>query len=122
MTLYIDEFGDITLTQGDSGEIVISGLNPEINEDVYFSVQTLKREQIGGEIMVQSGLSDTVIISLLPAFTNLLTVPTNKDYEEYQYGIKICYDDSENTVLVANNDYGSVNRMIVYPKKVEGAS
>ena len=35
--------------------------------------------------------------------------------------MKICTPTTEDTVLIGNNDYGSVNQLIVYPKIVEGA-
>lgn len=121
MALYIDENGTISIVQGDSGEVVVSGLNNKVNSDVYFAIQNLKRVPIGGELMVQSNMSDTVTFVLTSEFTNLLTVPKNKEYEIYQYGIKVCTNDTEDTVMVANNDYGTVNQLVVYPKKVEGA-
>ena len=120
MALYIDENGIITLIQGDSGEIVVSGLDSSANYDVYFAIQTLKRKPIASELMVKSNFSDTVKFVLTPEFTDLLTVPKNKDYETYQYGLKICANGSEDTLIVANNDYGDINQLIVYPKIVEG--
>lgn len=121
MSLYIDENGTITLVQGDSGEIIVSGLDTEFNYDVYFAIQTMKRQPVASELKVQSNYSDMVTFVLTSEFTDLLTVPKNKEYETYQYGIKICTKDSEDTVLIANNDYGAVNQLIVYPKIVEGA-
>lgn len=120
MALFIDDDGTITLFQGDSGEIVVSGLNPEKSCDVYFAIQTQKRVPVGAELMVKSNFSDTVTFVLTADYTDLLTVSKNKEYEIYQYGIKICSDKNEDTVFIANGDYGAVNQLIVYPKKVEG--
>ena len=120
MSVYIDEDGTITLVQGDSGEIIVSGLDKNKNYDVYFAIQTLKRQPVASEIKVQSNFSDMVTFVLTAEFTDLLTVPKSKEYEIYQYGIKLCTTDTEDTALIANNDYGSVNRLIVYPKIVEG--
>lgn len=120
MALYIDENGTITLTQGDTGEVVISGLNDKVNSKVYFAIQTLKRTPIATELMVQSNFSNTVTFVLTSDFTDLLAVPINKDYEVYQYGVKVCTDGNEDTLIIANSDYGTVNQLIVYPKKVEG--
>ena len=39
MSLYIDENGVISLIQGDSGEIVVYGLDTNSNYDVYFAIQ-----------------------------------------------------------------------------------
>lgn len=120
MALYIDENGTITLIQGDSGEIVVSGLDEKTNYDVYLAIQTLKRKPVTSELHVKSNFSDTVTFVLTAEYTDLLTVPRNKDFEIYQYGIKLCTTDSEDTMIIANNDYGAVNQLIVYPKIVEG--
>lgn len=121
MSLYIDEEGTISLVQGDSGEIIVSGIDTNSNYDVYFAIQTRKRQPVASELKVQSNYSDMVTFVLTAEFTDLLTVPKNKEYEIYNYGIKLCTTDSEDTVLIANNNYGSVNQLIVYPKIVEGA-
>jgi len=120
MALTIDENGTITLIQGDSGEVVVSGLDTSVNAKVYLAIQTLKRTPVGSELMVQSNYLDTVTFVLTSAFTNLLTVPSDKEFEMYQYGIKICAESKEDTLFIANSDYGTVNQLIVYPKKVEG--
>ena len=121
MSLYIDENGVISLIHGDSGEIVVYGLDTNSNYDVYFAIQNLKRQPIASELKVQSNFSDMVTFVLTSEFTDLLTVPKNKEYEVYRYGMKICTPTTEDTVLIGNNDYGSVNQLIVYPKIVEGA-
>jgi len=120
MALYIDQDGTISLVQGDSGEIVVSGLNTDKNCEVYFAIRNKKRVPVGSELMVQSNGSDMVTFVLNPELTNLLTVPKTKEYETYYYGIKVCFENTEDTVVVANNDYGSQNRLIVYPLQVEG--
>ena len=55
-------------------------------------------------------------------FTNLLTVPKNKPYQMYFYGIKVCENEGviEDTLFVENSTYGDLNPIIVYPKKVKG--
>jgi len=120
MALYIDENGTITLVQGDSGDVVVSGLDTNQNYDVYFAIQNLKRRPVVPELKVTSNKSDTVTFVLTSDYTDLLTVSEDSDYEVYQYGLKACTVDSEDTLIVANNDYGSMNQLIVYPKTVEG--
>ena len=61
MSLYIDENGVISLIQGDSGEIVVYGLDTNSNYDVYFAIQNLKRQPIASELKVQSNFSDMVM-------------------------------------------------------------
>ena len=56
------------------------------------------------------------------AFTDLLTVPLNKPFEIYYYGIKVCESDTEieDTLFIADGTYGDLNRVVVYPRKVKG--
>ena len=123
MSLIIDDEGTISLYQGDSGELVISGLDKAKNYTVYFAVQDANRKLIGEELQVAVSNSDTVTFILTPEYTDLFLVPKNKPYEIYFYGIKACESDNniENTMFVANSTYGDLNRMIVYPRKVKGA-
>ena len=122
MSLIIDNDGTISLYQGDSGELVVSGLDSDKNYTVYFAIQDIDRNLIGEELQVAVTNSDTVTFSLTPEYTDLLTVPKNKPYEIYFYGIKACETESniENTMFVADSTYGDLNRIIVYPRKVRG--
>lgn len=122
MSLIIDNDGTISLYQGDSGELVISGLDSDKNYTVYFAIQDLDRNLIGQELQVAVTKSDTVTFVLTPEYTDLLTVPKNKPYEIYFYGVKACELDKniENTMFVADTTYGDLNRIIVYPRKVRG--
>lgn len=124
MSLIIDKDGTILLYQGDSGELVVSGLDNSKNYTVYFAIQDVNRNLIGEELQVAVSNSDTVTFILTPQYTDLLTVPNNKPYELYFYGIKACETDSniENTMFVAETTYGDLNRIIVYPRKVKGGS
>ena len=122
MTLNIDENGNIFIHQGDTGDIVICGLSPDKDYNVYFAVKNKNRETIGNELMVNSNYSESVRFVLTSAFTNLLVVPADEEYEVYHYGLKICSEDSgEDTLFVANSEYGQLNNIIVFPKKVEGS-
>lgn len=120
--LTIDDEGTISIYQGDSGEITIYGLDETSAYTVYFAVQNVKRVPIGDEIQVSVSNSNTATIILTPEFTDLLTVPLNKPYEIYYYGIKVCISDSsvEDTLFISNGTYGDLNRIIVYPRKVVG--
>ncbi len=122
MSLIIDNDGTISLYQGDSGELVISGLDSDKNYTVYFAIQDMDRNLIGQELQVAVTKSDTVTFVLTPEYTDLLAVPKNKPYEIYFYGIKACELDKniENTMFVADTTYGDLNRIIVYPRKVRG--
>lgn len=123
MSLIIDNDGTISLYQGDSGELVVSGLDGNKNYTVYFAVQDSDRNLIGEELQVAVTNSDTVTFILTPEYTDLLKVPKQKPYEIYFYGIKACETGSniENTMFIADTTYGDLNRIIVYPRKVKGA-
>lgn len=122
MSLIIDNDGTISLYQGDSGELVVSGLSNEKNYTVYFAIQDSDRNLVGEELQVAVTNSDTVTFVLTPEYTDLLKVAKNKPYEIYFYGIKACENESniENTMFIADSTYGDLNRIIVYPRKVKG--
>jgi len=120
MAINVDENGTITLIQGDSGELNISGFNNKINYDVYLAIKDTEGNPIIKELNAKSNFSDTVIFVLTSDITNMLTVPANKDFEIYNYGIKCCSTslNLEDTLIVANGDYETLNQMIVYPKHI----
>ena len=122
MSLIIDNDGTISLYQGDSGEVVVSGLDIEKSYTVYFAIQDSSRNLIGQELQVGVSNSDSVTFVLTPEYTDLLEVPKNKPYEIYFYGIKACESNTsrEDTLFVADNTFGDLNRIIVYPRKVIG--
>lgn len=123
MSLIIDNDGTISLYQGDSGELVVSGLDDNKNYTVFFAIQDSDRNIVGEELQVAVTDSDTVTFVLTPEYTDLLKVPKQKPYEIYFYGIKACEMDKniENTMFIADTTYGDLNRIIVYPRKVKGA-
>ena len=120
--LIIDNDGTITLYQGDSGEITVSGLDSTKNLTVYFAIQDGKRNIVGTELEVASVTNGTATFVLESNYTNLLTVPKNKPYQIYYYGIKVCESDStqKDTLFIGEGTYGDLNRIIVYPRKVKG--
>ena len=122
MSLIIDDDGTISLYQGDSGEVVISGLDNNKSYTVFFAIQDDNRNLIGEELQVAVTNSDTVTFILTSDYTDLLIVPKNKPYEIYFYGIKACELEKniENTMFIADGTYGDLNRIIVYPRKVKG--
>lgn len=122
MALNIDENGTIFIHQGDSGEIVVSGISTDNDYTVYFAVKDLNRNTIGTELSVNSNYQSYVTFVLSGDFTDLLTVDDDEEFAIYHYGLKMCADDStEDTLFVVNSDYGQPNLIIVYPKKAEGA-
>ena len=122
MSLIVDNDGTISLYQGDSGELVIYGLDKNKNYTVYLAIQDKNRELIGEELQVSVNDSDNVTFIFSSKFTDLLNVPKTKPYEIYFYGIKACEVDNlkEDTLFIGKNTYGDLNRIIVYPRKVKG--
>ncbi len=122
MSIEIDKNGTISLYQGDSGEIIINGIDNTNSYEVYFAIQDKKRNLIGNELKIIASNVNSVSFFLTPEFTDLLKVPDNKPYEIYYYGIKIVEKETntENTLFVENSTYGDLNQIIVYPKKVSG--
>ena len=114
--------GDITLVQGDSGEILIEGLNTDKNYTVYFAFYNNKRRIIGTEVSISTNYNDHVILAIPASLTDLLIVPQGAETAEYYYGIKVCNstDGFEDTVCIGSKDIGDLNVITVYPKKVEG--
>ena len=121
MAFTIDKDGNISLIQGDSGTIVVNGLDTGKNYKVYLAIQDKHRKPVGNELYVSSNKSDSVVFELTGDFTDLMTVPKNETCEIYYYGIKQCYDNGyEDTFIIGSNDIGYQNTIPVFPKKVEG--
>ena len=122
MAFNVDKNGDITLIQGDSGTLVVNGLNPNENYSVYLAVRDRKRNLIGRELYINSYNSPSISFELTPDFTNLLKVDKNEPFAIYNYAIKICLPEInfEDTLLIGNKEIGMDNLIIVYPQKVEG--
>lgn len=122
MAFVVDEYGNITLVQGDSGKLVVSGLDTSKNYTVYFAIQDKKRKPIGSELSVDSNNASSIVFEIKGSLTNLLTVNKNNETETYHYGIKVCNseDGFEDTLTVGDIGLGEANTITVYPKKVEG--
>ena len=122
MSLNINEQGNITLYQGESGEIVVSCLDTRKNYTVHLAILDEKGNLVGNELQVMSNKNDFVVFSLTADFTDLLKVSRGKNYALYTYGIKVCDTETktEDTLIVENGNYGDKNLIIVYPRKVMG--
>ena len=121
MAFEIDNDGNITMIQGDTGRLVVDGLITDQNYDVYFAIQDENRKPIGNEISVQSNSQPMVVFELSSDLTDLLKVGQDEETHEYYYGIKTCTKDGlEDTVIIEDGQMGDINTITVYPKKVEG--
>ncbi len=121
MAFKIDENGNITLIQGDSGTLLVNGINTDKNYTIYLAIQDKNRNPIGSELYVSSNKASSVVFELTGDYTDLMKVPKNATSEVYFYGIKQCSDDGlESTFLIGSDDIGYQNTITVFPKKVEG--
>lgn len=122
MAFIVDENGDISLIQGDSGTLVIDGIDTDKNYTVYFAIRDKNRKPVGEELYVNSNNFASVVFTLTGDYTDLLTVDKNEFCTTYYYGVKLCDSESdfENTLVLGDNDISGVNTITVYPKKVEG--
>lgn len=121
----IDEIsGNIELIQGDSGDIVISGLPTDKYYNIFFAFIKEDKKLFGSEIKVGCNKCDTVNIHIPANFTDNLSVKDTDDFAEYYYGLKLCTSDgkSEETLLIGENATPTdFNKVKVYPKRVEGS-
>lgn len=121
MAFRIDENGNITMVQGDTGRLVVNGLNTDQNYTVYFAIQDENRRPIGNEVNVESNMQPTVVFELASQLTDLLKVAEDEETHTYYYGVKTCTAEGfEDTLSIGGSDMGDKNTITVYPKKVEG--
>ena len=122
MAFFIDDEGNITLVQGDSGDITFDGIPTNKDYEVFFAIQDDKRRPIGDEVSIMSNFLSSVVISVPATLTDLLEVKSGQDTAEYYYGVKICDAESglEDTMILGGNEIGDLNTITVYPRKVKG--
>ena len=121
MAFRIDENGNITMVQGDTGRLVVNGLNTDQNYTVYFAIQDENRRPVGNEVNVESNMQPTVVFELASQLTDLLKVAEDEEAHTYYYGVKTCTAEGfEDTLSIGGSDMGDKNTITVYPKKVEG--
>lgn len=120
MSLNIDEKGNIYIYKGDSGNIVVKGLPTDKNYKVYFTVKDLKKRTVANCLEVFSNFKPSVTFSITSEFSNMLNIPKDEEVGFYTYGIKTIDDDeNENTLFVDGCCYGEMNKIMVFPPKVE---
>lgn len=124
MAFLVDkETGNITLVQGDSGTLVVDGIDTDQNYKVFFSVYDEDGRILGDEVYIYSNFSPVVSFQIPASLTDLLKVDGGiEDTATYYYGIKTCLEATgfEDTLCIGDSDIGDLNTITVYPKKVEG--
>lgn len=124
MAFTVDNNGNITLIQGDSGDYTITGIQvlDEANWSSYFAIQNSNRKPVGNEIqsIISNGISTFKITSSL---TDNLNVPNDQETETYYFGIKLVNNitSEEDTLMIAGGTFGTLNTITVHPRKVKGA-
>lgn len=113
--------GDITCRQGDSGDFTLSGIPDDREYTVYFAV----RDNKNNIILEKSAtpVEGDVLFEFEPEDTEKFTVPSGAKNKVYYWAVKLCYepDNYEDTVIIGlNKTIGDVNKLIAYPKVVEG--
>lgn len=112
--------GDVICRQGDSGELTFTGIDKSKQYQVYFSIYNNKRKII--EEIRSVPYAGIVTFGLTPSITDKLTVPVGEKTATYYYGLKICLPEEnyEDTLVIGNKEITALNKIIVYPKIVEG--
>ena len=116
----VDDNGNAEIYQGDSGTLTVEDLPTDQYYTLYFAIYNERRQRMGNEISVALGGSDVADINIPASLTDLLTVPRDEDYQDYYYGLKLCVNGEEDTLVIDDGDIGGLNIIRVYPKKVEG--
>ena len=127
MSIYVDENKNISFYKGDTGNITFSNLPVDKNYTVYFAISNPETNKIvGEELSLLANKSSTVTFSLSSAFTDSLVVLNGETYSVYNYGLKICCDGDEYTLIprvVSENGktvFSDPPKVYVYQKYVEG--
>ena len=123
MENFMDAFGNITLTQGDSFEFIVNDLPVIEGAKLFFAAQDEERNPIGNEVEVDI-LSSSTAVFLDADLTDLFVVSEDKKAQNYYYGLKLTYPDGikrvEKTLNIGGKNIGDLNTITVYPRKVKG--
>ena len=124
--LFVDDKGTMRIRKGDSGSFKLKGIPTDKSYKVYFAIyDPATGEIVSPELFVQSDKKPEVEVNFSVDFTNSLE-GTEKG-RRYSYGIKLCADNKEETVVPSVvKDSRGVSFMqrppdfVVYSAKVEG--
>lgn len=121
MSHVIESDGTIKLTQGDSAELKFYDIDHTKDYLFSFGVFDSNRNFIG-EITKRTENKRTLTLPISTEFTDKLTVFKSYKFQTYYYGVKLSDPETgaEDTCTIDNKEYGSLNRLIVYPKQSEG--
>ncbi len=127
MTIYVSQDGTISFYQGDSGNIIFSGLPVDKNYKVYFAISDPESNKIiAEELSTNSNYASIVTFALSTDYTEKLKVEAGESCAVYRYGLKICSGSNEYTLIPEveieneNPKFHSAPKVVVYPKYAEG--
>ena len=127
MAIYVSQNGDIHLFKGDSGNITFTGIPEDKNYTVYFAISEPDSGTIiGDELSVSSSNNTSVTFTLSASYTDQLASNSDDSVAVYQYGLKLCSNSDEYTVIpkvvIKNNEpsFLPAPKVIVHQKFVEG--
>lgn len=114
--------GDITCRRGDHGKLYLYGIPTDKDYTLYFAARDSK-----GVIFYETSTipdeSGEALFFFSPSVTDKWEVPGGAKSKVYYWAVKLSYEpeDFEETLIIGKNKtMASANRLIVYPKTVEG--
>lgn len=128
MAIYVSKNGNIHFYKGDSGNITFKGLPTDKNYSVCLAISDPEtNETIGDELVIGSNFLSSVTFTLSSDFTDQFNVDEENLFSVYQYGLKICSESDEYTlipkveIVKENPVFKPAPKVIVHKKFVEGA-
>lgn len=124
--IYWDETTGNGITyQGDTGLLLVTGLDPTQAYTMHFAVQNSRRKIMGEQSISTFGFTDCEI-HIPTSITDKLIVPLSREYEDYYWFLKVCKQASEtepeieDTLFIGDSTFGDKKILRVYPKGAEG--
>ena len=112
----------LTIYQGDSFPINVSGLPTDKDYTYYLGFQDPEGNLIGEEISYEGKKQKAFTFFVTGSYSNQFVIPDETNYADYSFAIKRCYapEGFEETMRINNKPIGTRNIIRVYRKQVEG--
>lgn len=121
MSYIVEDDGTVKVYQGDTAQIPFYDIPND--KDYLFSLGIFdSAKRFIGEFTKRTGKQEVLFIDIPASFTDKLKVFRSFKFQVYYYGVKLSDVETgrEDTCTVNNKEYGSLNRLVVYPKQSEG--
>ena len=121
MSYIVEDDGTVKVYQGDTAQIPFYDIPTDKNYLFSLGIFDSAKRFIG-EFKYRTEKKDYLFVELPADFTDKLKVFRSFKFQVYFYGVKLSDVDTgmEDTCTVNNKEYGSLNRLVVYPKQSEG--